>query len=433
MGQAYSGGQSVPQLLSASLPGTQDYQRLWRRSASVRPSPHLRNVIVVRNFQFRCGVSVGQKHNLVCPRSTHPLNYHPSMAFVNLSDYETQARRILDTRVLDYFDGGANDEITLRENRTAFDRIPLHYRVLCGTDRRDMHTRVLGHELRMPTIAAPVALLGMAHRDGEAAAARAATAVGSIFVLSTLSTTPVEQVVDAASGPVWFQLYVYKDRAASEALVKRVEAAGCSALELTVDAPVLGRRERDVRNAFAVPEGLWAPNLTADARRPERQPGSALAALFAEMMDPGLTWDDVAWLRSITTLPILVKGIVRADDAERATKVGVSGIVVSNHGGRQLDTAPATIDVLESITDAVGDRIDVLVDGGIRRGTDVIKALALGARAVQIGRPVLWGLATNGQKGVADVFNILQQELDAAMALCGCRSLGEITRELLSP
>lgn len=347
------------------------------------------------------------------------------MVFVNLSDYETQARKILDTPVLDYFDGGANDEVTLRENPSAFARIPLHYRVLRGTDGRDMHTRVLGHELRTPIIAAPVALLGMALPDGDAVAARAATAAGSIFVLSTLSTTPVEQVVDAAIGPVWFQLYVYKDRAASEALVKRVEAAGCSAIELTVDAPVLGLRERDVRNAFALPDGLLVPNLTADARRPN--------AAFAAMIDPGLTWDDVAWLRSITTLPILVKGIVRADDAERAAEAGASGIVVSNHGGRQLDTAPATIDVLGSITQAVGNRINVLFDGGIRRGTDVVKALALGARAVQIGRPVLWGLATDGQEGVAHVFNILQQELDVAMALCGCRSLDEITSDLVSP
>ena len=282
-------------------------------------------------------------------------------------------------------------------------------------------------------IAAPVAMLGLASPDGDAGAARAATAAGSIFVLSTFSTTPVEQVVDAASGPVWFQLYVYKDRAASVALVERVEAAGCSAIELTVDAPVLGVRERDVRSGFAFPDGLWAPNLTADSRRPEVGPSTPVAASFAAMIDPGLTWDDVAWLRSITTLPILVKGIVRADDAERAVEAGASGVVVSNHGGRQLDTAPAAIDVLGSITDAVGDRIEVLVDGGIRRGTDVVKALALGARAVQIGRPLVWGLATDGREGVAHVFSILRQELDIAMALCGCRSLDEITPDLVSP
>ncbi len=245
--------------------------------------------------------------------------------------------------------------------------------------------------------------------------------------------TPVERVVEAASGPVWFQLYVYKDRAATEALVERAEAAGCSAVEFTVDAAVLGQRERDVRNSFAIPDGLWAPNLTAAASResPETRGGSELAASFASMIDPGLTWDDVAWLQSITTLPILVKGIVRADDALLAADAGAAGIVVSNHGGRQLDTAPATIDVLASITQAVGDRIEVLVDCGIRRGTDVVKALALGARAVQIGRPVVWGLATDGERGVAEVLSILHQELDLAMALCGCRSITEVVADLV--
>ncbi len=354
------------------------------------------------------------------------------MALVSLADYEAHAREVLSTSVLDYYDGGANDEITLRENRAAFDRIPLHYRVLRGTDRPDTSVTVLGHSLRMPIIVAPVALLGMAHPDGDAAAARATSAAGSIFVLSTFSTTPVERVVDAASGPVWFQLYVYKDRPASEALIHRVEAAGCSAIELTVDAALLGHRERDVRNSFALPDGLWAPNLTAAAsrERSEKQEGSELAAL-ASMIDPALTWDDVVWPQSITTLPILIKGVVRADDALLAVDAGAAGIVVSNHGGRQLDTAPATIDVLASVTQAVGDRVEVLIDGGIRRGTDVVKALALGARAVQVGRPVVWGLATGGEQGVADVLGLLHQELDLAMALCGCPSVAEITPDLV--
>jgi 4-hydroxymandelate oxidase len=239
----------------------------------------------------------------------------------------------------------------------------------------------------------------------------------------------------AASGPVWFQLYVYKDRAASEALVKRVEAAGCSALQLTADAPFLGRRERDVRNSFELPEGLWAPNLTADASAPLPQNGMGTGSPFADafdaLVDPGLTWDDVAWLKSITTLPVLVKGIVRADDAKHAVDTGASGIIVSNHGGRQVDTTPATIDVLASITDAVGDSVEVLVDGGVRRGTDIVKALALGARAVQVGRPVLWGLAVGGEQGVADVLGILHKELDLAMALTGCRSVADITSDLV--
>jgi 4-hydroxymandelate oxidase len=355
------------------------------------------------------------------------------MALVNLADYEAQARQTISGSILDYYDGGANDEITLRDNPAAFGRIPLYPRVFRGTDRRDTSTTVLGFPVTMPVIVAPVALLGMIHPDGETPAARATTAVGSIFVLSTFSVTPVEAIVEAATGPVWFQLYVYKDRGASEALVKRVEAAGCSALELTADAPILGSRERDVRNSFALPEGLWAPNLTADAALPlpESGTGSPFAGAFAALVDPGLTWDDVAWLQSITTLPVLVKGIVRADDAKRAVDAGASGIIVSNHGGRQVDTAPATIDVLKSITDAVGDTVEVLVDGGIRRGTDVVKALALGARGVQIGRPVLWGLAVAGEQGVADVLDVLREELDLAMALTGCRSVADITVDLV--
>ncbi|MDP9223939.1 MAG: alpha-hydroxy-acid oxidizing protein [Actinomycetota bacterium] len=355
------------------------------------------------------------------------------MALVSLADYEAHAHECLSTSVFDYYCGGANDEITLRENRAAFDRIALHYRVLRGTDRRDTSATVLDQRLQVPILVAPVAMLGMAHPDGDAVAARATSAAGSIFVLSTFSTTPVERVVDAAGGPVWFQLYVYKDRDATEALVHRVEAAGCSAIELTVDAALLGQRERDVRNSFELPDGLWAPNLIAEAsgESPETHGGSQLAATFASMVDPGLTWHDVSWLQSITALPILIKGIARADDALLAAEAGVAGIVVSNHGGRQLDTAPATIDVLASVTQAVGDRVEVLFDGGIRRGTDIVKALVLGARAVQVGRPIVWGLAADGERGVADVLRILHRELDLAMALCGCRSLTEVTPDLV--
>ncbi len=358
------------------------------------------------------------------------------MALVNLADYETRAREAISGSVLDFYDGGANDEITLRDNPAAFSRIPLYPRVFRGTARRDTSTTVLGFPIATPVVIAPVALLGMIHPDGEAPAARATTAAGSIFVLSTFSVTPVEQIVGAATGPVWFQLYVYKDRVATEGLVKRVEAAGCSALELTADTPILGQRERDVRNSFELPEGLWTPNLTADAAQVVPEPAggvSPFAASIDALLDPGLTWDDVAWLRSITTLPVLVKGIVRADDAVRAVDAGASGIIVSNHGGRQVDTAPATIDVLASITDAVGDRVEVLVDGGIRRGTDIVKALALGARAVQVGRPVLWGLAVAGEQGVADMLDILHREFDLAMALTGCRSVSEITADLVHP
>jgi 4-hydroxymandelate oxidase len=236
---------------------------------------------------------------------------------------------------------------------------------------------------------------------------------------------------------VWFQLYVYKDRSASEALAKRVEAAGCAALVLTADAPILGRRERDVRNRFSLPEGLWAPNLTADGDLPLADAtgggGSPFAVAFDTLVDPNLTWDDIERLTSISDLPVLVKGIVRADDARRAVDAGAAGVIVSNHGGRQFDTAPAAIDALPAIADALGGRTDIIVDGGVRRGADILKAIALGARAVQIGRPIVWGLVVDGEQGVADVLRLLLGELDLAMALAGCRSIADITLDLLSP
>jgi 4-hydroxymandelate oxidase len=225
---------------------------------------------------------------------------------------------------------------------------------------------------------------------------------------------------------------MYRDRVATADLVRRVEAAGFSALMLTVDAPVLGRRERDVRNRFQLPEGLGVRNLTAAGMSdlPEVA-DSGLAAYFASLLDPSIGWKDLDWLRSITSLPLLVKGIVRGDDAARAAEAGVAGIVVSNHGGRQLDTAPATIDVLPEVVDAVGDRVEILVDGGIRRGTDVVKALALGARAVLLGRPILWGLAVGGEAGVSRVLELLRAELDGALALCGCSSVHDVSADLV--
>jgi 4-hydroxymandelate oxidase len=259
------------------------------------------------------------------------------------------------------------------------------------------------------------------------------------MILSTLSTTPVEEVVAAATGPVWFQLYIYRDRGATRELVERVEAAGCQALVFTVDAPILGRRERDVRSGFTLPPELSVANMLAAGQGAlpavgAGAGGSGLASYFASLLDPALTWADIDWLHSITRLPILVKGIVRADDARCAVvDHGVDGIVVSNHGGRQLDTAPATIDVLPAIAEAVDGRADILVDGGVRRGTDVIKALALGAQAVLLGRPVLWSLAAGGEAGVRHMLTLLRDEIDRAMALCGCISPADITADLLRP
>jgi 4-hydroxymandelate oxidase len=355
---------------------------------------------------------------------------------VNVFDFEALARQALLREAYDYYAGGAQDEVTLRENRAAYDRLALAYRVLVDVSRRDLTASVLGQPVAMPVLVAPTAFHRLATPEGELATARAAGAAGTVMILSTLSTSPIEAVVSAASGPVWFQLYVYRDRKATEGLVRRAEAAGCRALVLTVDAPLLGRRERDVRNRFSLPPGLTVANLLPEGygEVPPAAADSGLAAYVASFLDPALTWRDVAWLRSITELPILVKGIVRPDDALRAAEAGAAGVVVSNHGGRQLDTAPATIDVLPEIVDALaghGHAIEVLMDGGIRRGTDILKALALGAKAVLVGRPILWGLAAGGEAGAAKVLSLLRGELDLAMALAGAPTIADITRDLV--
>jgi 4-hydroxymandelate oxidase len=357
------------------------------------------------------------------------------MELLNLHALEQLARARLPKMSWDYYSSGADDERCVRRNCDAYEQIRLHYRVLVDVAQRSLATTVLGEQLSMPIAVAPTAFHRLAHRDGELASVRAAGDAGTLFILSTLSNTAIEQVIAAASGPVWFQLYVYRDRSATEALVRRVEAAGARALVLTVDAPLLGRRERDVKNRFALPPHLGIENLHAAgyARLPPASGDSGLAAYVAELLDPSLTWSAVEWLRSITRLPVLVKGIVRADDAVRAVEHGAAGIVVSNHGGRQLDASPSTIEVLPRIADAVGGRCEILIDGGLRRGADVIKALAYGARAVLVGRPVLWGLAAGGREGVVAALATLRRELDLAMALCGCPDIASITRDLVEP
>lgn len=356
------------------------------------------------------------------------------LEFVNLAEIEASAAERLPLTVLDYFRGGANDEVTLRENRRAFERLALRYRVLRDVSRRSLATTVLGAEVAMPILIAPTALQQMAHADGERATARAAEQAGTILTVSTLATTSAEDVRAAAHGRMWFQLYVYQDREATRELVQRVEAAGYEALVLTADTPILGRRERDVRNRFRLPPGVVIANLIPEGQEalPQVHAGSGLAAHATRVLDPSLSWRDVAWLASITSLPIIVKGIVRGDDAVRAASEGAAGVIVSNHGGRQLDTSIATISALPDVVSAAGDRVEVYLDGGIRRGTDVIKAVALGARAVMLGRPILWGLAIGGEHGARRVLEILRDELDLAMALCGCRDIDEVTRDLVA-
>jgi 4-hydroxymandelate oxidase len=335
----------------------------------------------------------------------------------------------------DYYASGALDEGTLRENVAAWTRIPIHHRVLVDVSARSLSTTVLGAPVSMPVLVAPTAFHKLACEAGELATARAAARSQTVMTLSSLSNTGVEEVAAATSGasPLWFQLYVYRDRTATEALAARAEAAGASAIVLTVDAPLFGRRERDVRNRFHLPEGLRVENMTAagHALIPELGAESGLAAYIAEKLDPSLTWKDVAWLRSVTRLPVVVKGIVRPDDALRAIDHGASAVIVSNHGGRQLDGSPPTASVLGPIADAVQERIEVLVDGGIRHGADVLRALCLGARAVLLGRPILWGLAVAGEEGAHGVLEAMRAELDHAMALAGCARLADATRDLV--
>lgn len=351
---------------------------------------------------------------------------------LNLLELEDLARERLPRMAFDYYASGAGDESCLRRNRQAMDRWILRHRVLVDVSRRDLSTTVLGERLSMPVAVAPTAFHRLAHADGELATVRAAGAAGTLFILSTLSNTAVEEVVAAASGPVWFQVYCYKDRGATKALLERAREAGARALVLTVDTPLLGRRERDVRNRFHLPEGLAVENLTARGLGdvPTALMDSGLAAYVATLLDQSLTWKDLEWMVATAGLPVLVKGVVRGDDAERAVQSGAAGIVVSNHGGRQLDASPATLDALPEVAEAVAGRAEVLVDGGFRRGVDILKALALGANAVLIGRPVLWGLAVAGEEGVRSVLEMLRAELDLAMALCGCPTLADVTRDL---
>ena len=349
------------------------------------------------------------------------------MSCINLHDYEQEARERLRPEYFDYFAGGAADEVTLRANGAAFDNFGLRPRVLTGGLQRqaqdELGISLLGAELSMPVFVAPTAFHRLAHPEGECATARATREAGTLMTISMASTTSVEEIVAATDRwPFWFQIYVQPDRGFTSELVARVEAAGCSALVVTADSPVFGRHERDLRHRFVdLPAGLHCSHMRiADS-------DSYRSIEF----DPTLGWSDIDWLRSITRLPLVIKGIAHPADARLAIAHGVSAVFVSNHGGRQLDTVAASIELLSDVVEAVGGEVPVLVDGGIRRGTDIVKALALGATAVGIGRPVLWGLAVEGRAGVLAVLTLLREELRSALKLCGCHSLESLDREIL--
>jgi 4-hydroxymandelate oxidase len=333
---------------------------------------------------------------------------------ISLADFEAVAEEKLPAGAHGYYAGGAGDEITLRDNVAAWRRLAIRPRMLTGVAQRDPSVSVLGQRRPHPLIVAPMAFQRMAHRDGEIATAQAAARTLSPMCLSTLATTQVDELAVAVPEcSRWFQLYVFRDRGVSRELVAQAVEHGYEALVLTVDLPIMGLRERDLRSGVNAAASTVSSASTAGAQ------GAMTPAEFAGLIDPDLSWRDVEQFAAESPLPVLVKGILTAEDALMAAETGVRGVVVSNHGGRQLDTVLSGADALPAVVDAVGDELDVLVDGGIRRGTDVLKALALGARAVMIGRPVLWGLATAGADGAARVLEILLGELDSALALSG--------------
>ena len=332
-----------------------------------------------------------------------------------IADFESRAAELLEEGPLGYYAGGAGDELTLRDNVEAWRRIAIRPRVLVDVSERDPGTTVLGRKRAHPIFAAPTAYHQLAHPEGEQATARAAAAADAVFCLSSLATAgPVEIAEAAPSGERWLQLYVFRDRGVSDELVRAAAAHGYEAIVVTVDLPVLGTRERDVRSQYAIPDALAAPSVGAMGRK-----GAFSMLEIGELIDPSLTWSDIARFAERCDLPVLVKGVMTPEDARLAAEHGAAGIVVSNHGGRQLDTVPAGADAVGAVAEAVGDRVDVLVDGGIRRGTDVLKALALGARAVMVGRPLIWGLAVGGEAGVRAVLDLLVAEFDVALALAG--------------
>ena len=345
------------------------------------------------------------------------------MTYLNVDDYEREAERLLDSGVFGYFAGGAGDEQTLRDNAEAFSRWQLRPRVLVDVGEVTTSATVLGSEVSMPLLVAPTAFQRLAHPEGELATTRAAAGAGTVMCQSTLSSATPGELRSAAPGAkLWFQLYCSRDRGFTEELLASVVEAGFEAVVLTVDVPAVGRRERDLRAAFALPDELPIPNIPGALQRHD------FHAAISKLVDPTLTWRDIEWLREQSRVPLLLKGILSSEDALLAAEHGVDGVIVSNHGGRQLDGVPASLDALPEIAEVVDGRLEVLLDGGVRRGTDVLKALALGARAVLAGRAVVWGLAVGGEQGARDVLDLLRAEIALGLTHLGCRSPAEVTR-----
>ncbi len=373
----------------------------------------------------------------------------------NIADLRERHRRRVPRMFYDYVDSGSWDELTYRDNESAFARIRLRQRVAVNLENRSLRMRMIGEEVAMPVALAPTGLTGMQWADGEILAARAAEKFGVPFTLSTMSVCSIEDVAAQTTKPFWFQLYVMRDRDFIASLVERARAAGCSALVLTLDLQIMGQRHQDLKNGLSTPPRLtpgnianmmtkpaWCLAMLGTRRRQFRNlvghiPGvenlTSLAQWSAEQLDPTLNWEDVAWIRDLWGGKLILKGIMDPADARLAAESGADALIVSNHGGRQLDGAPATIEVLPGIVDAVGDQIEVWVDGGIRSGQDVLKAMALGAKGTLIGRAFNYGLGAMGERGVTRCLEIIANELDLSMAFCGYRDINDVNADVIWP
>lgn len=358
-----------------------------------------------------------------------------SLPLADVTQFEPLARKRLSQMAYDYVRSGGADEISMRENRAAFERLQLSPRVLVDVSEIDTRINLFGGEFESPILLAPVAYHRLYHAEGEIGTARGASAAGAGFVISTFTTTAIHEIARNTQRPIWFQLYVQRDREFTKDMVQRAVASGCKAICLTVDTPVLGNRYGQL--SFALPKELECVHVRG-LRLPDPVVGQATQGhktqrgnIYDALFDPSFNWNDLEWLRSVAGVPVIVKGALSAEDGRLAVSCGADGVIVSNHGGRNLDRVPATIDALPRVVEAVAGRIPVMLDSGIRRGTDVLMALALGAKAVFIGRPYIYGLALGGARGVERVISILRDELERAMALTGRRSIAEIDATVL--
>ncbi|CAM4427288.1 MAG: 4-hydroxymandelate oxidase [Legionellaceae bacterium] len=352
------------------------------------------------------------------------------MQLVNLDDFENLAQTILSKDVFEFYAGGAADEITLERNKNAFTEISLIPSILKDTTFSNTKVNMLGIELETPIMGAPTAFQCLVDPMGEIAIAQALREEGLAAIISTMATTSLEEVVSVSQCPSWFQLYMYKDRSISLNLIKRAENAGYKGIVLTVDVPIMGKRERDIRNQFCLPPHIYPKNFQENlANLSYKTPGSTIKNYTDRQFDRSLSWKDIEWLKTQLSIPLILKGIMRPDDAVKALDYGADAIIVSNHGGRQLDGVPSSIELLSDIAEKIAGKFPILIDGGIRRGTDILKAIALGASCVLIGRPLLWGLAANGKQGVVDMLKILKEEFLEAMILCSYQQIKDVQED----